>query len=93
MEIKTLLGTIAMIFSISLQIGPIPGMIEGFRKGDVKNMTISYFMTGIIQTLFWLGYGICIKNLYVTLPSLTMLVLFGIYLNTLLYIKKKIIYL
>lgn len=89
MEIKTLLGTIAMIFSISLQIGPIPGMIEGFRKGDVKNMTISYFMTGIIQTLFWLGYGICIKNLYVTLPSLTMLVLFGIYLNTLLYIKKK----
>jgi len=89
MAIKTLLGTIAMTFSISLQIGPIPGMIEGFRKGDVKNMTISYFMTGIIQTLFWLGYGVCIKDLYVSLPSLTMLVLFGIYLNTLLYIKKK----
>lgn len=89
MAIKNLFGTVAMIFSISLQIAPIPGMIEGFRKGDVKNMTISYFMTGIIQTLFWLGYGICIKDLYVTVPSLTMLILFGVYLNILLYIKKK----
>ena len=54
MEIKALFGTVAMTFSILLQIGPIPGMIEGFRKGDVKNMTISYFITGLIQTLFWL---------------------------------------
>ena len=37
MEIKALFGTVAMTFSILLQIGPIPGMIEGFRKGDVKN--------------------------------------------------------
>lgn len=89
MAIKHLFGTVAMVFSISLQIGPIPGMIEGFKKGDVKNMTISYFMTGIIQTLFWLGYGVCIKDLYVALPSVTMLILFGIYLNVLIYIKKR----
>ena len=89
MAIEALFGTVAMIFSISLQIGPIPGMIEGFRKGDIKNMTISYFMTGIIQALFWLGYGICIRDIYVSLPSLTMLILFGIYLNALIYIKKR----
>ena len=81
MEIKSIFGTVAMIFSLSLQIGPIPGMIDGFRKGDVKNMTISYFVTGIMQALFWIGYGVCIKDLYVTLPSVTMDILFGIYLN------------
>ena len=89
MEIKHLFGTVAMCFSILLQIAPIPGMIEGFRKDDVKNMTISYFMTGLIQTLFWLGYAIIIHDFYVGVPSFTMLVLFGIDLNVLIYIKKK----
>ena len=89
MEIKALFGTVAMTFSILLQIGPIPGMIEGFRKGDVKNMTISYFMTGLIQTLFWLGYAIIIHDYYVGVPSFTMLVLFGIDLNVLIYIKRR----
>jgi hypothetical protein len=89
MDIKKIFGMTAMTFSISLQIGPIPGMIDGFKKGDIKSMTISYFMTGIIQTLFWLGYSICIKDLYVGLPSLTMLILFGIYLNALIYIKNR----
>ena len=89
MEIKHLFGTVAMCFSILLQIAPIPGMIEGFRKDDVKNMTISYFMTGLIQTLFWLGYAIIIHDFYVGIPSFTMLVLLGIDLNALIYIKRK----
>ena len=48
MEIKSIFGTVEMIFSLSLQIGPIPGMIDGVRKGDVKNMIISYFVTKIM---------------------------------------------
>ena len=64
-------------------------MIEGFRKGDIKSMTIGYFVAGITQACLWIGYGACLKDFFVYFPNLTCATLFLIYLNMLIYVKKK----
>ena len=89
MTIKGIVGLFATIFSFILQVSPIPEVIEGFRKGDIKNLTISYFMTGIGQALFWIGYASCIKDFYVLIPNITTSTLFATYMNSLIYIKKQ----
>ena len=54
MEIKALVGTTNLILLFILQVSPIPGMIEGCRKGDIKSMTVGYFLAGITQNCFGL---------------------------------------
>ena len=47
MEFTHFVGLITLVLNMFLQISPIPGMIEGFRKNEIKSLTIGYFMTGI----------------------------------------------
>ena len=89
MEFTHFVGTITLFLNIFLQISPIPGMIEGFRKNEIKSMTIGYFMTGITQSCFWLGYGVCLKDFVVYFPNIPFITLFTIYLNMLIYVKKE----
>ena len=92
MELKPFIGLVCICFGLLLQVSPIPGMIDGFRKGDIKSMTIGYFMAGITQACFWIGYGACLKDFFVYFPNITTASLFTIYLNMLIYVKKKFNY-
>ena len=89
MEFTQFVGLITLLLNAFLQISPIPGMIEGFRKNEIKSMTIGYFMTGITQSCFWLGYGVCLKDFFVYFPNIPFITLFTIYLNMLIYVKKE----
>ena len=89
MEFKFFIGILATCTGLFLQVSPIPGIIEGFRKGEIKSMTIGYFMAGITQSCFWLGYGACLKDFFVYFPNITCTILFVTYLNMLIYVKKK----
>ena len=89
MEFRFYVGILGTTFCLFLQISPIPGMIEGFRKGDIKSMTIGYFMIGITQACLWIGYGACLKDFFVYFPNVTCSLLFVIYLNMIIYLKKK----
>ena len=89
MAIKELLGLIGSILNISLQLSPMPGIIEGYKKMDIKNLTISYFVVGIIQGIFWIGYGLNISDIVVYGPNITIYILFSIYLNVVIYVKAK----
>ena len=89
MEIKALVGTINLILIFILQVSPIPGMIEGCRKGDIKSMTVGYFLAGITQNCFWFGYGLCLHDFFVYFPNIPGTILFTIFLNMLIYVKKK----
>ena len=89
MEIKIFIGTLYSTFCLFLQLAPIPGMLEGCRKGEIKSMTIGYFMTGITQANLWIGYGVCLKDFFVYFPNITCTSLFLIYLNMLIYVKKR----
>ena len=64
-------------------------MVEGCRKGDIKSMTIGYFLAGITQNCFWLGYGLCLHDFFVYFPNIPETTLFTIFLNMLIYVKKK----
>lgn len=92
MELKPFIGLVCICFGLLLQVSPIPGMIDGCRKGDIKSMTIGYFMAGITQACFWIGYGACLKDFFVYFPNITTASLFTIYLNMLIYVKKKFNY-
>ena len=89
MEIKAFIGTANLVLLFILQVSPIPGMIEGCRKGDIKSMTIGYFLAGITQNCFWLGYGLCLHDFFVYFPNIPGTTLFTIFLNMLIYVKKK----
>ena len=89
MELKFYIGIIGTTLGLFLQISPIPGMIEGFKKGDIKSMTIGYFVAGTTQACLWIGYGVCLKDFFVYFPNLTCATLFLIYMNMLIYVKKK----
>ena len=89
MGIKDIIGFLASATSILLQLSPLPEVINALRIRDIKNLTISYFMGGIGQTLFWIGYGVCINDMYVLIPNITLAFLFGFYMNSVIYIKKQ----
>jgi hypothetical protein len=89
MALKELLGLIGSILNISLQLSPMPGIIEGYKKMDIKSLTISYFVVGIIQGIFWIGYGLNISDIVVYGPNITIYILFSIYLNVTIYVKGK----
>lgn len=89
MGFTSFIGSITLILNLFLQMSPIPGMIEGFRKNEIKSMTIGYFMAGITQSCFWLGYGVCLRDFFVYFPNFPCITLFTIYLNMLIYVKKE----
>ena len=89
MALKEILGLLGSILNISLQLSPMPGIIEGYKKMDIKNLTISYFVVGITQGIFWIGYGLNISDIVVYGPNITIYILFSIYLNVTIYVKSR----
>lgn len=89
MGIKEVLGFLGAVLNISLQLSPMPGIIEGYKKMEVKNLTISYFVVGISQGVLWIGYGLNISDIVVYGPNITIYILFSIYLNVLIFIKSR----
>ena len=89
MALKEILGLLGSILNISLRLSPMPAIYEGFKKMEIKSMTISYFVVGIIQGIFWIGYGLNISDIVVYGPNITIYILFTIYLNVVIYVKSK----
>ena len=67
----------------------MPEIINGLKKMDIKNLTISYFVVGITQGIFWIGYGLNISDIVVYGPNITIYLLFTIYLNITIYVKSR----
>lgn len=87
--IQNILGLLGSILNISLQLAPMPAIIEGFKKMEIKNMTINYFIVGIVQGILWIGYGLNIHDIVVYGPNITIYILFTIYLNITIYVKSR----
>ena len=89
MSIKEILGLLGSILNISLQLSPMPEIINAYKRMDIKNLTNSYFVVGITQGIFWIGYGLNISDIVVYGPNITIYILFSIYLNVVIYIKAR----
>ena len=79
MGIKEILGLLGSILNISLQLSPMPEIINGFKKMDIKNLTISYFVVGITQGIFWIGYGLNISDIVVYGPNITIYIIHNLF--------------
>ena len=89
MLLAQFIGSIGCLIGFGLQLSPIPAVIEGLRAMEIKSMTTTYFIIGIIQAILWLGFGLKIHDIIVYGPNVTCFVLFSIYLNIIIYIQKK----
>lgn len=89
MALKELLGVAVIVLNIFLQVSPMPSMIEGVKARQIKSMTISYFIVGITQGLFWIAYGIKIKDIVVYGQNITCYLLFSIYMNMIIYVRQE----
>ena len=89
MSIKEILGLLGSILNISLQLSPMPEIINAYKRMEIKNLTISYFVVGITQGIFWIGYGLNISDIVVYGPNITIYILFSFYLNVTIYIKAR----
>ena len=67
----------------------MPEIINAYKKMEIKNLTISYFVVGITQGICWIGYGLNISDIVVYGPNITIYLLFTIYLNVVIYIKSR----
>ena len=85
MLLAQFIGSIGCLIGFGLQLSPIPAVIEGLRAMEIKSMTTTYFIIGIIQAILWLGFGLKIHDIIVYGPNVTCFVLFSIYLNIIIY--------
>lgn len=87
MLLTSIFGTLGTILSFCLQISPIPSIISGFKAGEIKSITLPYFVIANIASIQWICFGIGIKDLFVILVNSIGFTLFIIYMNMYIYIK------
>ena len=89
MSFTPLLGTLGTVLSICLQLSPVPAMYRGIKEMQLKSITLSYFIMGIVQSTFWGCYGYNIKDPFVFGVNMIGVTLFTIYMNMLFYINNQ----
>ena len=82
-------GLLGNIQGIIFQITPIPTVYEGIKKGEIKNITLSYFIINYTSMTFWFNYGYKIKDFFVYALNIPGLFFFTIYINIYIYLHLE----
>jgi uncharacterized protein with PQ loop repeat len=82
-------GLLGNIQGIIFQITPIPTVYEGIKKGEIKNITLSYFIINYTSMTFWFNYGYTIKDFFVYALNIPGLFFFTIYINIYIYLHLE----
>ncbi len=96
MELVDFIGFLGFILTMFVVGSPIPSLLEGMKKGEIKNLSLEYILLAAAQGVLWLLFGIKEYDYYVKLTNSFVVSAYIIYLNILLYIlknKEKTIYL
>ena len=86
MFLQQILGYLGALLGLFLQLSPMPSMIVGLKKREIKSMTISYFIVGCMQASFWISYGFGINDPVVWSQNVSCFGLFLFYMNIIVYI-------
>lgn len=92
MVFAEIFGTLGMVSAFVLGLSPIPGIYEGYKNMDIKNITYSYLICAICNCSLWLLYGIKGDDFFLFLTNGFLLILFLIYFSIFLFIKKEEIF-
>jgi len=82
-------GLLGNIQGIIFQITPIPTVYEGIKKGEIKNITLSYFIINFTNMTFWFNYGFKINDFFVYALNIPGLFFFTIYINIYIYLHLE----
>jgi hypothetical protein len=84
-----LIGTLGFLITFFLIIAPAKSIYEGIQKMEIKNLTLEYFLIGIIQSICWDTFGHKSDDLYVYITNDVAIFFYIVYLNCFLYINRK----
>jgi uncharacterized protein with PQ loop repeat len=89
MEVVDIIGILGFILTMFVVGSPIPSLIEGLKKGELKDIGLEYLLLAAAQGVQWLLYGFKESDFYVKLTNIFVVSAYIIYFNTLLYITKN----
>jgi uncharacterized protein with PQ loop repeat len=90
MALADIIGTMGFLAVFGLISAPCPSLVNGIRTGEIKNLSLTYFITGLVQSTGWANYGHMIKDFNIYIANDVAFVVFLIYINMFLYIYKQI---
>ena len=83
-------GLLGNIQGIIFQVTPIPTIYQGLIKGEIKSITLSYFLINFANMTFWFCYGFQIKDFFIYALNIPGIILFTIYINIYIYLHLNI---
>jgi uncharacterized protein with PQ loop repeat len=88
MSLVGLFGSSAFLSSFFLISSPIPSIYEGYKKQEIKNLTVEYLLIGCVQSSLWMLYGYKLDDFYTLLTNILCVSFFLSYVNLYLWINK-----
>ena len=94
MEISLIgiLGILGNIFSFFLQISPLHTIIKGLKEKEIKNLTLSYFIVALFNSVFWFGFGFNENDKYIYIINGSGIIFFLFYAISKIYVDYSQIY-
>lgn len=86
--IVSFVGLLGDLFSLGLQLSPAPAILQGLKDMEIKSLTLYYFLTGIINGILWVSYGLGAHDPFIWSINVVGNILFFTYMNCFIYIQK-----
>lgn len=79
-------GFLGNLQGLIFQLTPIPTIYNGLIDGEIKSITLSYFLINLINMTFWFCYGLKINDFFIYALNIPGIFLFTIYINIYIYL-------
>ena len=89
MPFSSYVGSFGSLLAFCLQLSPLPAIITGLKEKEIKSLTSTYFIMGIVQSTFWGGYGYSISDNFILIVNTIGIILFAVYMNCIFYINNQ----
>lgn len=88
MGISNFIGVIGCLFSLIVRLSLIFPLVNNRHKGEfnINSYSQTYFLLGIIQSVFYSGFGYLKRDFYILIASITGIIVFTAYLNIHIYL-------
>jgi len=87
-----ILGILGNIFAFFLQISPLPTIFKGLKEKEIKNLTLSYFVVALFNSIFWFGFGFNENDKYIYIINGSGIIFFLFYTISKIYVDYLQIY-
>ena len=86
-----ILGSAGMVVSFIVILSPLPSVIEGLKKNNLKSLSSSYLTCAVVNSILWGIYGIKLNEFAMYMTNIFSSTVFMFYLCCLLIINDQAI--